>query len=381
MLNNNRSILIIVILIVLIGCYFLINRKITSGYDVKIVTASVDRGNIVSSVTANGTLKPNLELEIYSEIEGTIENVFFDINDSVVKGDVLAVIEPAQFEIRFKEAQAKYNKASAELKLDKDIFYSDGILYQKNLISKQEFENSKARYKSALAIFREASTNMESAKQELNKTNIRTLIDGVILARNVNVGQLVTDSGNSKFLFTIADDLKKMNLIIHVSEADIGKTAINQPVKFRVSAYPDELFNGKIIKISNSPNNDKDVVTYDVKAEIDNPELKLKPGMTAEVKIIVADKNNVLKIPTSALRFVPNNIDNSKNQLDGKLSVWVKESNGKFTKTPVEIGVSNNEFTEVLKNSLREGQEIVIDSYSDNKGPKSVLTLPQPKRF
>ena len=109
--------------------------------------------------------------------------------------------------------------------------------------------------------------------------------------------------------------------------------------------------------------------------------MKLKPGMTAEVKIIVTEKNNVLRVPTSALRFIPNNIKNSNNQLDEKLSVWVKESNGKLTQTPVEIGVSNNEFAEVLNNSLKEGQKIVIDSYSNNKNSKSILTLPQPKRF
>ena len=172
-----------------------------------------------------------------------------------------------------------------------------------------------------------------------------------------------------------------MNLVIHVSEADIGKTVINQPVTFKVSAFPNELFKGKIIKISNSPNMDKDIVTYDVTAEIDNSELKLKPGMTAEVNIIIADKSDVLRVPTSALRFVPSNVNGNEARLDEKLSVWVEESNGNLTKTPLEIGVSNNEYTEVVGNSLKEGQKIVIDSYSSESGSKSILTLPQPKRF
>ena len=378
---KNRPLLIIVVLIVVIAGYFLLIRGNNSGSGVRIVTASVDRGDIVSSVTANGTLKPNLELEVYPEVNGIIENVFFDINDSVKKDDVLALIEPAQFEIRFKEATAKYNKASAELKLDRDTFNSDKILYQKNLISKQEFENSKARFKNAQALYQEASTNIESAKQDLNKTNIKTSIDGVVLSKNVNMGQLVSDSPGSLPLFTIADDLKKMKLIVHVSEADIGKIKVDLPVSFKVSSYPNELFKGKVTTISNSPNTDKDIVTYDVTAEIDNSELKLKPGMTAEVNVIIADKTDVLRVPTSALRFVPSGFNSSESQLDEKLSVWVKESNGELTKTPIDIGVSNNEYTEVVGNSLTEGQKIVIDSYSNSGGSKSILTLPQPKRF
>ena len=378
---KNRPFLIIVILVVIIGGYFILSRSNNSGSKENIVTAMVDRGDIVSTVTANGTLKPNLELEIHAGLNGEIENVFFDINDEVKKDDVLAVIEPSQFEIRFKEAQAKYDKASSELKLDKDTYNSNQILYKKELISKQEFENSKAGYQNALALFQEASTNLESAKQDLSKTNIRTSIDGVILSKNINIGQLVTDKSDSEPLFTVADNLKRMNLIVHVSEADIGKTTIDQPVSFRVSAYPNELFKGKIIKISNSPNNEQEIVTYDVTAEIDNSDLKLKPGMTAEVNIIIADKSDVLRVPTSALRFVPSSISGNKNPLDEKLTVWVKESNGNLTETPVEIGVSNNEYTEVLDSTLNEGQKIVIDSYTNKNGSNSILTLPQPKRF
>jgi len=378
---KNRSISIIVVLILIVGGYFFLSGRNNSGSKANIVTAMVDRGDIISTVTANGTIRPNLELKIYSGINGTVENVYFDINDAVKKDDVLALIEPVQFEIRFKEAEAKYNKASAELKLDKDTYNSDSILYKKDLISKQEFEHSKAKYQNALALFQEASTNLESAKEDLSKTRIKTTVDGVILAKNINIGQFITDSADNEPLFTVADNLEKMNLIIHVSEADIGKTAINQPVNFKVSAYPNELFKGKVIKISNSPGTEQDIVTYDVIAEINNPDLKLKPGMTAEVNIIIADKSDVLRVPTSALRFVPNSIGSNKNPLDENLTVWVKDSNGDLVETPIEIGVSNNEYTEVLDNTLEEGQKIVIDSISNNEESDSILTLPQPKRF
>ncbi len=378
---KKRSSLTVLILILLAGIYLFFYSSVSPISEVRVATALVDRGDIVSSVTANGTLEPDMSLEIYSDLNGIIEGVFFDINGRVKKGDVLAVIEPDQFKTQLKEAQAKYNKASAELKLNKDSFNSDKVLYQKNLISKQEYKTSKTRYQSALALFQEATTNIESARQNLDKTKIRAPISGTVMSKNVSTGQMVkylTDSGP---LFTIASDLKKLSLIVHVSEADIGKTSLDQSVNFKVSAYPEKPFNGKVIKISHSPSRDKDIVTYDVTAEVDNSELKLKPGMTAEVKIIVSDKKDVLRVPTSALRFIPDNVNPHEGRFDDTQSVWIRGSNGKITKTPVDIGISNNEFSEILNDSLREGQEVVVESYSDSKNTKSILTLPQPKRF
>lgn len=377
---TKRSLLTVLILVLLAGTY-LGFYKGNSVSNVGVATVSVDRGDIVSSLTANGTLEPGTRMEIYSDLNGIIKDVFFDINNGVKKGAVLATIEPDQFEIQLKEAQAKYDKASAELKLNESTFNSDGVLYKKSLISKQEYEISKTKYQSALALFQESTTNIKSARQNLDKTKIKAPIDGIVLSKNVSKGQMVkylTDSGP---LFVLASDLKKLTLIIHVSEADIGKASVGQSVNFKVSAFPDKLFNGEVTKISYSPNKDKDIVAYDVTAEVDNSELKLKPGMTAEVKITVSDKKNVLRVPTSALRFIPNDAEPGKDRFDDTQSVWVKESNGELTKTPVDIGVSNNEFSEVLNDSLKEGQEVVVESYYNNKDPKSILTLPQPKRF
>lgn len=377
---KKRSLLTVLVLLLLAGTYLGFYRG-SSVPDAGVATVLVDRGDIVSFLTANGTLEPGMRLEIYSDLNGIIKDVFFDINSGVKKGDVLATIEPDQFEIQLKEAQAKYDKASAELKLNESTFNSDGVLYKKSLISKQEYEISKTKYQSALALFQESTTNIESARQNLDKTKIKAPIDGIVLSKNVSKGQMVkylTDSGP---LFVLASDLKKLTLIIHVSEADIGRTSVGQSVSFKVSAFPDKLFSGEVTKISYSPNKDKDIVAYDVTAEVDNSELKLKPGMTAEVKIIVSDKKNVLRIPTSALRFIPNDAEPSKDRFDDTQSVWVKESNGELIKTPVDIGVSNNEFSEVLNNSLKEGQEVVVESYYKNKDSKSILTLPQPKRF
>ncbi len=377
---KKRSLITAFVLVLLAGTYLGFYRG-SSVSNVGVATVLVDRGDIASSLTANGTLEPGMRMEIYSDLNGIIKDVFFDINSGVKKGDVLAAIEPDQFEIQLKEAQAKYDKAAAELKLNESTFNSDGVLYKKSLISKQEYEISKTKYQSALALFQESTTNIESARQNLDKTKIKAPIDGIVLSKNVSRGQMVkylTDSGP---LFVLASDLKRLTLIIHVSEADIGKASVGQPVNFRVSAFPDKLFSGEVTKISYSPNKDKDIVAYDVTAQVDNSKLKLKPGMTAEVKIIVSDKKNVLRVPTSALRFIPSDAEPGKDRSDDTQSVWVKETNGELTKTTVDIGVSNNEFSEILNNSLKEGQEVVVESYYNNKDSKSILTLPQPKRF
>ena len=187
---KKRSLLTVLILVLLAGTYLGFYR-VNSVSNVGVATVSVDRGDIVSSLTANGTLEPGMRMEIYSDLNGIIKDVFFDINNGVKKGDVLATIEPDQFEIQLKEAQAKYDKASAELKLNESTFNSDGVLYKKSLISKQEYEISKTKYQSALALFQESTTNIKSARQNLDKTKIKAPIDGIVLSKNVSKGQMV----------------------------------------------------------------------------------------------------------------------------------------------------------------------------------------------
>ena len=379
---NNKKLLLAVLIIVLAGLYFLFFNNGTEQGSVRLVSAPADRGDIVSFVTANGSLQPNLEIRIHPEISGMIKKVNVDTNDRVTKGQVLAEIGSGTYSTKLNEARAKYNKANVALQLDKDTFNANKTLYEKDLISKQEFETSRAQYKNALASFEEAKTTLNLAKSDLEKTNIKSTIDGVVLSKNITYGQIVSDSNGSDPLFTIADGLENLNLIINVSEADIGKITTGQKVSFKVSSFPDKTFTGDIIKISNSPNTTKDIVTYDITAGIDNSDMLLKPGMTAEVNILVANKKNVLRVPTSALRFVPADPKYVPSSDSGQLSVWVRDSGNNLKNIPVSTGVSNNEYTEITDDgTLKEGQEIVIDSFVNNKGSKSLITLPQPKRF
>ena len=381
MLNNNKYLIFILILAAAV-VYFLFFNNGQDGGTVNLVSAPADRGSIVSFVTANGSLQPNLEIRIHPEISGMIKEVNVDTNEKVKKGEILAKISSDSYSVKLNEAKAKYNKASIDLQLDRDTYNANKQLYEKDLISKQEFESSKAKYKNALAAYEEAKTSLNLAESDLEKTNIKSTIDGIVLSKNITYGQLVSDSGSSEPLYTIADGLENLNLIINVSEADIGKVSKGQEVTFRVSSFPNRTFSGKIVKISNSPNTTKDIVTYDITAAIDNSKLFLKPGMTAEVNIVIANKQNVLRVPTSALRFVPSDIEYSVPDDPGRLSVWVKDTGNSLKNIPVTTGVSNNDYTEIVDDgSLKEGQEIVIDSFTDNKGSKSLITLPQPKRF
>ena len=379
---NNKKLLLIVLILALAGLYFLFFNNGAEQDSVRLVSAPADRGDIVSFVTANGSLQPNLEVRIHPEISGMIKKVNVDTNDTITKGQVLAEIGSGSYSIKLNEARAKYNKASTDLQLDKDTFNANKTLHEKDLISRQEFETSRAKYKNALASFEEAKTALNLAESDLEKTNIKSTIDGVVLSKNITYGQIVSDSNNSAPLFTLADGLENLNLVINVSEADIGKIRKGQKVSFKVSSFPDKTFNGEIIKISNSPNTTKDIVTYDITAGIDNSALLLKPGMTAEVNIVIANKENVLRVPTSALRFVPVDAEYISSENPGQLSVWVRDTGNKLKNIPVSTGVSNNEYTEIADDgSLKEGQEIVIDSFVNNKGSKSLITLPQPKRF
>lgn len=379
---NNKKILLFVLIIALGALYLLFFNNKQDQDNVRLVSAPADRGNIVSFVTANGSLQPNLEIRVHPEINGMIKEVNVDTNDKVTSGQVLARIASNSYKVKLNEAKAKYNKASIDLKLDKGTFDANKILHEKDLISNQEFEISRAKYKNALAAFQESKTALNIAEDNLEKTNIRSTIDGVVLSRNITNGQIVSDSNSTGPLFTIADGLENLNLIINVSEADIGKIKKGQKVSFKVSSFPDKSFEGDIIKISNSPNTSKNIVTYDITASIDNSGLELKPGMTAEVNIIIADKNNVLRVPTSALRFAPPDSEYISSENSSQLSVWVRGPGNKLTRVPVTTGVSNNEYTEIYdEGSLNEGQEIVIDSITNSNASKSLITLPQPKRF
>lgn len=331
------------------------------GAAVKYTAAKVERGNLSTFVTANGTVNPVTTVLVGSQVSGTIQKLFADFNSAVKKGQLIAQIDPAIFQAQVSQAKAKVENAkAASLNAQADILTTRSNveaskanvtkarvsledarrnlhraqeLFSRNLVaasdrdnaqtahdsavaqleaiqaqqkaSEAQLESSQARWESAKAQIKQAEAELELALVHLNNTGITAPVNGIVISRNVDVGQTVAASLQAPTLFTIAQDLTEMQVDTNVSEADIGRVATGQDTTFTVDAHPQMTFRGKVTEIRNAPQTIQNVVTYNVVIHVKNPDLKLKPGMTANVSLLVAHRENVLKIPNAALRFRP----------------------------------------------------------------------------
>jgi HlyD family secretion protein len=294
---------------------------------------------------------------------------------------MIARIDPALFEAQVN--QAKANLLSSKANLDKAEATSVDVkrtmernkeLLAKNLIAQSDLDTAETNYETANASVSAAKSQVAQAEAALNlaETNLRytkivSPVDGIVVSRNVDVGQTVAASFQTPTLFTIAQDLTKMQIDTSVDEADIGKIKVGQDVEFTVDAYPDITFKGKVWQVRNAPITVQNVVTYDVVINVDNPEFKLKPGMTANVSIIVSIKKDVLKIPNAALRFKPDEKSKTAAQQKGS-GVWILEQ-GKLKRLPISIGISDGNYTELVSGGIKEGQELIVESLTKSKTP------------
>jgi HlyD family secretion protein len=371
---------ILVVAIVLLGLFLIGSGASRS----KVKTTTVRRGDIETLVITTGTLDPVSMVEVGSEVSGTIKNIYVDYNSRVKKGQALAELDRATFEDAVKQNEASYRVALAEMDkakvaLDEAKKTYDRMLdlFKKKMIAEQDKDDSETQYqtakddvKVALDGVEEAKAELESSRVDLNNTVIRSPIDGIVFSRDVNVGQTVAARFQTPVLFRIADDLSKMRVDVDVDEADVGKVKEGQRVRFSVEAFPEETFFGQVIQIRDEPDTSEDVVTYTTLVEIENPDSKLMPGMTATVSIVTAEAKNVLKIPNSALRYRPavrsGLGSKSANASDLKPSpgkkatfVWVQGTNKKLTPVLIKTGITDSVYTEVLSGDLREGDVIV----------------------
>lgn len=385
LLERKKTLLVLIALIVLaILAYRLFDRE---GVSITYKTARVDRGSISSYVTATGTVSPTTKVEITSQVSGTIKNVYVDFNSVVKKGDLLAEIDQAPFKAELRQAEANLKKAQADVRLAKVVMDANEELYGKRLIPKQEYDDSKVRYSSAVASVEQAKAQVELARSKLSYSIIRSPIDGVVMSKNANVGQTIAIGQGSSPLFVLAEDLTRIDVDAHVSEADIGRIDIGQEALFTVDAYPNQTFKGTVRQIRNEPITKNNVVTYDVIILVDNEGLKLKPGMTAEVRILVAHKEDVLRVPRSALRFIPPpsaSIERDSGEQRGSPVVWVPATNGRIRAVSIDPGISDDSFTEITDGRLKEGDEVIVEAVSKGESgsePLGPLILPKPQRF
>jgi HlyD family secretion protein len=268
-------------------------------------TAAVTRGDLTQAITASGQLNPVLNVQVGSQISGNIQNLYADFNSSVTQGQVVAELDPASYRANVTQAEGELSNAKAALELAQVEARRAAELLQSKLLAASDYDKAMAQLHQAEAQVKIREALLEKARVDLSRCTIYAPTNGIVISRNVDVGQTVAASFSAPTLFVIANDLRRMQIDAMVSEADIGTVEVDQTVTFTVDAFLGRTFHGKVTQIRNSPATNQNVVTYDTVVAVENHDLKLKPGMTANVSVIAAEREDVLKVANAALRFRP----------------------------------------------------------------------------
>lgn len=379
-----------------IGGYVFFNGERNA--PVRYRTASVERGAVVSLVSATGTINPVVSVQVGTQVSGMIKSLHADFNSRVKAGDIVAIIDPEPFKARRDQAasnlemaranvaRAKADRAQRKRELDRvQSLVKQQFVSQNDVdVAVTNYESAEAQVKVAEAQVKQAEAALNAAELDLKYTVIRSPVDGIVVARNVEVGQTIAASFATPNLFLIALDLTKMQVDTNVSESDIGGITEGKPAVFTVDAYPGVRFSGTIRQVRLAPINVQNVVTYNVVVAVDNQDLRLKPGMTANVSIVVAQKDQVLKVPNAALRFAPPQGERSEPhggdvksvKAEGRggghplaatgepggpmRTIWKLSASGELEPVTVQTGVSDGVSTEVVSGPLSEGDTIVV---------------------
>ncbi|MCE5194148.1 MAG: efflux RND transporter periplasmic adaptor subunit [Nitrospiraceae bacterium] len=368
---------IAVLVIVLTAVYFLSGNK-----EMKFRTEKLAKGDITAAVSATGNVNAVTNVLVGTQVSGTIKNIYVDFNSIVKKGQLIAQIDPTTFEAQVDQARANLmsskaneDKANVTVLDAKRTMERYKELFAKNLIARSDLDVAETNYltsvaaaSSAKAQVAQTAAALKIAETNLRYTRILSPVNGIVVSRNVDVGQTVAASFQTPTLFTIAQDLTKMQIDTNVDEADIGKIAVGQKVEFNIDAYPEITFKGVVAQIRNSPINVQNVITYDVVVMVDNSDMKLKPGMTANVSIIIASQKNVLKVSNAALRFRLSEAPEKTAGKPGKKSIgiWILE-NKKPKRINIKTGLSDGNYTEVISEELKEGQEVIVEALTQQK--------------
>ena len=365
------------------------------------ITATVTKGNVVRGVTATGTVNPVITVQVGSYDSGPITQIFADFNTPVKAGQLIAKIDPRQFQVKVDQAKAALALAKAQLGKDQaDLTYKkltferDERLLKGRAISQDALDSARSASDQAAAQVEldranidQQQANLGEAQVNLDYTSIISPVDGTVISRNVDVGQTVAASFQTPTLFLIAKDLTQMQVDTNVSESDIGNVKIGEVGDFGVDAFPGRVFEGSVSQVRQAPVTVQNVVTYDVVVTVANPEFLLKPGMTANVTIVTARRDNVLRVPSQALRFSPKRRNGSGSGAasaasnDGASSdeqygqarahhkhgkrVWVQKG-GELTPVPIETGLDDGNYVEVVSGDLKEGDVVVVDQIRAN---------------
>lgn len=331
---------------------------------VKIETTQVTRGEVSYAITATGTVEPVTKIDVGTQVSGIVDKLYADYNSVVTKGQLIAEMDRVTLSSELASRQAAYDGAMAEFQYQEQLYNRNKTLHDKGLISDTDYEQSLYNYNRTRSSLASSKGELDKAKRNLSYTTITSPIDGVVINRAVEEGQTVAAGFETPTLFTIAADLTQMQVIANVDEADIGGVTEGQRVSFTVDAYPNDTFDGKVTQVRLEATTTSNVVTYEVVISADNPELKLKPGLTANVNVYTIDKSDVLVVPSKALRFTPTaTLLGNKVQIkdcDGKHKLWTRQGDT-YTATAVEVGISNGTVTEIVK-GIAANTEVVLDA-------------------
>jgi HlyD family secretion protein len=331
-------------------------------------TQSLEMGDIIQTVSANGTLNPVVLVNVGTQVSGTVKKLYVDFNDRVSEGQTLAELDPALFQAQVGQSEANVSNAQASLELALANEARMRQLFKQDYVSRQELDQSVQVLKSARAQLALARAQLQKDRTNFGYSVIRSPVSGVVVSRVIDIGQTVAASFQTPTLFTIAQDLSKMQINSSFAEADVGNIQVGQSVRFTVDAFPNRTFQGTVKQRRLNPTTLQNVVTYDVVVAVDNPEQILMPGMTAYVNITIAQRKNVLLVPNTALRFKPaeaapkNGKPRSKEE-HKKASggtVYVLE-NGKLKLVRINTGITDNKFTEVMSGDLKAGEQVVTE--------------------
>ena len=333
-------------------------------------TTIVEKGNISTTVTATGTIEPVTSVEVGTQVSGIVAKIYVDYNSEVKAGQVIAELDRTNLISTLESQRANLTSAEGSLAYQKANYERYKSLYDKGLISANDFEQARLSFIQAQQQVTTARQSVKRAETDLGYATITSPINGVVLSKAVEEGQTVAASFSTPTLFTIAQDLTDMRVIADIDEADIGEVKEGQRVSFTVDAFPADIFQGSVTQVRQQPTTESNVVTYEVVISAPNADLKLKPGLTANVTIFTLEKNDVLTVAAKALRFSPNEAliaeDETIQGTDAKNKLWVREGKT-FRAIPVEVGVSNGTMTEI-KSGINAGTEVLVDMIFGNEG-------------
>lgn len=370
-MNKKKIILIGVAIIVVAGVAIWAFSGRATKHKISYVTATVSKSDISNSVTATGTIAPVTEVEVGTQVSGIVDKIYVDYNSVVTKGELIAEMDKVTLQSELASARATYDGNKAEYEYQKKNYERSKGLHEKALISDTDYEQAVYNYDKAKSMFDSSKAALAKAERNLSYATITSPIDGVVISRDVEEGQTVASGFETPTLFTIAADLTQMQVVADVDEADIGGVIEGQRASFTVDAYPNDVFEGVVTQIrlgdassTSSTSTTTTVVTYEVVISAPNPDLKLKPRLTANVTIYILDKKDVLSVPNKALRFTPEKPLIGNNDIikdcEGEHKLWTREGTT-FTAHPVEVGISNGISTEIIS-GISEGTKVVTEA-------------------